>query len=277
MSGVRAISWGAAMALVAEINRAQELRPGRIARGLLPKDQALSRILHQVGFVAATSSVPSADPHGPVQVLRMRTGTAEHVKDLEWLDEFLRGIFPEDLMSDVVRGRLKGAVKEALLNVVDHAYDPAIPRDDEALSHRWWMCGQAHKNEGCHFVVYDLGVGIPVTVPNSTAEAVRAGYAKLKELDRRNDHELIKVAVTHPSSRTERQGRGRGLPEMRRLIDRVGDGMLWITSGSGHYIYARGEQEIDDGFAMADRLHGTLVVWRLKVTDALNDDGGSDG
>jgi hypothetical protein len=277
MSRVKSMSFGSALALVAEIDRAQELRPGRIVRGLLPKDFAVRKILHQVGFVAATVSSPSAAPTGPGQLLKMRTGTAEDVRDLEWLDEFLRGIFPIELMSDFVRGRLKGAVKEALLNVVEHAYDPAIPRDDQCLSNRWWMCGRADKVHGCYFVVYDLGVGIPVTVPRSTADAVREAYGDLDAQSRRFDHELIKAAVTHGHSRTEKQGRGRGLPEMRRLVDRVGEGMLWITSGSGHYMYGRGDQEIDRGFSMNRRLHGTLVVWRFKVTKALEDDGAADG
>lgn len=230
--------------------------------------------LQQVGFLEATT--PGLGRRASVAtgpVLTMRSGTSEDTHDLRFLDEFLSRLFPPRLMTAPIRGRLKGAIKEALLNVVDHAYDPTIPRDDECFSRRWWISGMA-RGEFCYFIVYDLGVGIPATVPHRAA--TQDAYAALGQDERKLDHELIRVAMSQPSSRTGTQGRGRGLPEMRRLIDRVDDGMLWITSGAGFYMYARGREWIDGGFPMNHALHGTLVVWRLKVSDALNDAGGND-
>jgi hypothetical protein len=206
----------------------------------------------------------------------VHTGVADDLRDMSFLENFLVRIFPPELMSERVRGRLKGAIKEALLNVTDHAYDPDVARDDACPTKRWWICGTASKKLGCYFVVYDLGVGIPATVPKTTIPAVREAYEALHEEERTEDYQLIKVAVTRPSSRTGLQGRGRGLPEMRGLIDRVGDGMLWITSGKGHYIYAQGAEHIDGGKAMNHALRGTLVVWRFKVSEAL-EDVGADG
>lgn len=277
LRNVKAISFGAALALVAEINRAQEIRPGHVVHGALPKKPRLAKILHDIGFIAATSPGLSSPLTVPdTHLLKVHSGLAETVTDTAFLDGFLKRIFPPEAMSDKVRGRLKGAVTEALLNVVDHAYSPKHSPEQEPLKRRWWICGSADPKEGCIFVVYDLGAGIPATVPTTAAEEIIDAYAELGEAERREDFELIKIAVTHPTSRTGTPGRGRGLPEMRRLIDRVGDGMLWITSGHGHYIYARGEREVDGGFAMNFRLHGTLVVWRLKVSEAL-DDAGGDG
>lgn len=277
LSGLKSISVGAALALVAEINRAEILRPGH-TRGILPLTAKLRALLNSVGFVTASAGFTATyEEPGGGQFLRMRSGLAEEAKNTAFLDAFLRSIFPPDTMPDAVRGRLKGAVTEALLNVVDHAYNPDIDRDHKCPDKRWWIFGAAHPTEGCYFVVYDLGVGIPATVPSTAAESIREAYQALGNDQRRADYELIKIAVTRPSSRTGIQGRGRGLPEMRRLIDRVGDGMLWITSGRGHYIYARGEKPLDYGFSMNHDLHGTLVVWQLKVSDAIDELGGGDG
>ncbi|WP_347340419.1 ATP-binding protein [Phenylobacterium glaciei] len=269
------MSVGAAVALVAEMQRAKEFRRGSIPRGILPKSPHLKTLLHEVGFIDATSRTNFTEVSavtGPY--LRVRSGLAEEARNTAFLDEFLVSLFPPEVMNDKVRGRLKGAVTEALLNVVDHAF--AFPSDRPSASHRWWIFGMADGDE-CSFVVYDAGAGIPATVPLSTAQAVVEAYAALQADERKADYRLIKVAVERPMSRTGLAGRGRGLPEMRRLIDRVGDGMLWITSGRGHYVYARGTEEVDHGLAMNNPLHGTLVVWRLKISEALDDAGGSDG
>lgn len=273
LSPVKTMSFGAALTLVAQLNRAEALRPGNILRGILPRKPRLSKILHDMGFVAATSPNSGNQPTHSGTMLRVRSGFAKDIADTAFLDEFLKSTFPSNVMSDQVRGRLKGAVTEALLNIIEHAYRPKSMDPSDPTWGRWWICGWAHPKEGCHFVVYDLGAGIPATVPDTLAPAIREAYEALDDEDRSVDFELIKLAGRHPSSRTGTPGRGRGLPEMRRLIDRVEDGMLWITSGRGTYMYARGRQTLDDGFAMNNRLHGTLVVWRLRVSDALDDAG----
>lgn len=277
LSRLEGISMGAAVALVAEMNRAEIVRPGNV-KGILPRKRALRAILASVGFIASTTTgIGTYDEAPGGQFLKIRSGTAEDAKNTGFLDAYLERIFPDEILSPQVRGRLKGAVTEALLNVVDHAYNPDVVVDHICPERRWWICGSAHPEEGCYFVVCDLGVGIPATVPVTKAPAVVQAFNALQVEERKLDHNLIRVAVSQPMSRTGLQGRGRGLPEMRRLIDRVGDGMLWITSGRGHYIYARGEAERDGGFGMNQAIHGTLVVWQLKVSEALNEPGGTDG
>lgn len=278
---VKHVAIGAALALVAEINRADMILPGMLS-GRLPRDPLARSILRRVGFIEATSGqapvIGSADD--PVlleptslHILKVRTGTADEASKTSFLDEFLRQIFPPPFLSDQVRGRLKGAVTEALLNIVDHAYE--YPRTDLCPEKRWWICGMADRaRKHCYFVVYDLGVGIPATVPTSRVDGVRAAFNLLEEEARKEDYRLIKAAVDAPRSRTGTAGRGRGLPEMRRLIDRVGDGMLWITSGRGNYLYELGASPQNGGRPIDGSLRGTLVVWRLKLTEALE---GADG
>jgi anti-sigma regulatory factor (Ser/Thr protein kinase) len=277
LSRVKTIAVGPALALSAELQRCNELAPGRV-QGVRPIDPVARHVLEQVGFFEVTDNPDFTADHPVSAIMKMRTGLTADIQRTEHLDRFLRSMLPEGSLSEQIIGRVKGAITEALLNVVDHAYPDEVARGDICPSRRYWMCGVADAQRGTFAVmVYDLGVGIPATVPRSEARGVRSYVEQLGWNDRRSDAKLIEAAVKAPRSRTGVQGRGRGLPEMRRLIDRAGEGSLWITSGRGQYLYSKGAAPNEFGMLEPEALRGTLVAWQLKLIDGTDILDGSDG
>jgi hypothetical protein len=258
--------------LMAEISRCLEIAPDSI-RGIAPKDPIMHERLDRFGVLAALGLPASGS--NPTTVLRIRTGLAPEIRRTEFLDRFLDPVFPGN---SPLKGRVKGAITEALLNIVDHAYPPEVQRPDLCPSARWWIAGQRNlAGNRLWFCVYDLGVGLPATLPRSRSSAIRDAIAQMTGIDQAADHKMIKLAVHTSLSQTGAQGRGRGLREMARLVDRAGEGALWIFSRDGTYLYGRGSKEQDSGDRIPETFAGTLIVWTFELTDAVTADiGGVD-
>jgi len=255
--------------MAAEIARCLEIAPGSV-QGIAPTSASMSHLLDRYG-VSAALGLPVASDGSAVGVLRIRNGLAEEIRRTEFLDRFLDPVFPEDTP---LKGRVKGAVTEALLNIVDHAYPADIARTDVCPSGRWWISGyRSDLHKRLWLCVYDLGVGLPATLPRSRSSAIRNAISTMTGSDFISDHKMIKLAVHTSLTQTGAQGRGRGLREMARLIDRAGEGALWIMSRDGTYIYGRGTHDQDVGSMTAETLRGTLIVWTIKITDAAASDG----
>lgn len=256
----------AALALVAEIDRVRRrLGPGGVT-GTYPNNEAAMYALSGMGFfgilgIAAVEQDPSKVPGQPV-FFPFQSGT---LVDKRLIDAFVRlvekHLFP---IAPVYRGRLVGAIGEAMQNTIDHAH-PEITAIRSA-SRRWWMsCRFDVGRTEVSFVFFDQGVGIPTTLGPKRYEQV---IAFLKHFSSKpSDGEMIAVATETHRTGTGDKRRGLGFLDMKNFIDTCTEGELRVLSKRGQYNYMGNGRETHDN--SDGSLEGTIIEWRFRNSKAL--------
>jgi len=151
------------------------------------------------------------------------------------------------------------ALSEAMLNVHHHAYTGVkyqVGRHS-TIKGRWWLGGSfLKKDELLSFVMYDIGSGIPSTMPRNYHSFVETFTPKGETLD---DAELILLATKRGKTSTKKGHRGRGIPDMHQIVEN-GNGHLQIVSGHGCYSFngTFGTQAL-----LPLGCRGTLVIWTI--------------
>jgi len=184
----------------------------------------------------------------------------------------LEGIGPvlERFAGDALSRPLFIGLQEAVTNVPNHAY--LKPRaDGTGLAHEsgWWMFFRREKSKGeLHVAICDLGLGIPATLDTQmTATIMQQVLVKLR-LNRHHDGSLIQSAVESQKSRTDQGWRGRGLGQMRKVIDQIG-GNLYIFSNSGGYRFGKMSEHtpVEESKPFKDSIFGTLICWTVPLSE----------
>lgn len=151
------------------------------------------------------------------------------------------------------------ALSEAMLNVHHHAYlgtKYKIGRFKE-IKGRWWLGGSFFKkDETLYFVMYDIGSGIPSTMPRNYKSYLESFTPKGEVLD---DSELILLATQRGKSSTQKGHRGRGIPDMHQIV-KDGHGHLQIVSGHGCYSF---NGSFGTKALLPIGCRGTLVIWTI--------------
>ena len=236
--------------------------------GNYPADKRLERMLTQTGFYDLLG-VKSRD-------------TGKLRRDVDYIvfrsDTRLDSAQPRKLRNDLlgenaavqvrVRSRLYRALTEAMINVGQHAY-PINAAKLHPLRGRWWVAGQVNRRRKEMMITFcDLGVGIPVTLPKVyTWELIRAVLALLPGINP-NDGQMIQAGMAIGRSSTGQQHRGRGLNDLRQLIDQIRAGELYIFSGRGRYVYGANGSEAVRNYGIS--MGGTLIKWSMPL-DAFAD------
>jgi hypothetical protein len=111
--------------------------------------------------------------------------------------------------------------------------------------------------------MYDIGLGIPATMPRNYATHVE----RISENGKApTDADLIHLATRPGKTSTKKRHRGRGLPDMHQIVE-LNRGTMSIFSGYGHYHY--------DSFTgwktnCPLKLRGTLVCWNVYTADLID-------
>lgn len=173
----------------------------------------------------------------------------------------------KDHFSAPDRNRLYRALSEAMTNCRHHAYPDESPHQVR----NWWIFSQL-KDAKLTVGLCDLGIGIPNTLRSDAAGLLGPILKWIR--DRRgteSDASMIQGAMVVGRSSTKAKHRGKGLRDMRRVIDAL-NGTLQIHSYRGAYEYrARaGEEPIEcsRNFTRSMSIGGTLVVWQVPVQSA---------
>lgn len=167
------------------------------------------------------------------------------------------------------------AISESFTNVWQHAYAEDLEVKHRTLGNRpdvkkWWVALRNMDGQ-LHMAVYDVGVGIP----SSTRR--KGWYGSVRQdllhifTGISADNQDIKTALEYGNSRYKVQGRGNGLPTMKRFVEINPDGALRIMSGKGMYRFGS-RASTEEWFDLAAEFPGTLVQWNI----ALNFSGGTD-
>ncbi len=164
-------------------------------------------------------------------------------------------------------------VTEAMTNASNHAY---IEERADGLAFgreepRWWMFSQ-ERNGRLFVSLCDLGVGIPNSLPRTKLKdwAPESVLSFIKSVAQgsapTNDCVMIKAAIELGRSRTDLPYRGRGLQQLKDVIDVVSDGSLAIHSNRGVYRYNPSNRAIETINDFSDSIMGTLILWNVPIS-----------
>ena len=169
---------------------------------------------------------------------------------------------------------LNTAIGEAMINVRRHAYqEPFEPR--QAYVPRWWFTASADRaSRRITAVLYDQGATIPVTLPkhknwfdwivNALAGEARCEPGTERRLQNLlSDDEAIRYAMREGTTQTDEPGRGKGLPQMLKLIGSYGAGDLMVMSRNGLFKFGSDAGTYQE--LLPYSIGGTLVEWEIEV------------
>lgn len=173
-------------------------------------------------------------------------------------------------VSREIRMNLNNALGEAMVNVSKWAY----PDDhDYAFPHlgKFWVSGSVDpKTNMLTVAIYDQGISIPVSFPRQKLKQKALDYlksllAKEAKFDFQNDSAYIDCAMAFGNSKSNQEHRGQGLPQLKDVIESVGNGCLTICSRGGIWQYEYGKAATRK--SVPSSVGGTLIEWRLQVSN----------
>lgn len=261
-SALRKISPGAALMLAAELYRLQKFLGIKLKAVRQHEwDPSVSRILHELGLfdLLETPNVGRenlARDNGRVSITKFIVGSMVTADKcgvlLDSLSDIAGAIHADNFIYD--------GLTEAIKNTVHHAYSEplqwfGVPQGT------WFMTGSYDKvDKRLTAAVFDLGVGIPHTLPRSgILEHLRHFLSLGLGSD---DGKMIAAAMEYGRSRIMLRERGRGLPVIMRLLDHH-QGYLRIVSGKGEATYDSLTKQIKET-SHAESVGGTLIEWSIK-------------
>lgn len=168
-------------------------------------------------------------------------------------------------------------LQEATANVANHAY-LAAREDGYGLIETagwWWLFYRLNREKSRLTVVLcDLGAGIPRTLGRTLHGEDRSQFAlalkhvlSVAGLSSAHDGSMIHAAVEAKRSRTGQSWRGKGLGQIRGVINEVGSGKLLVYSNAGGYLLQVAESGRDREISMRypESIYGTMVSWSVPI------------
>nr|VFK23270.1 MAG: hypothetical protein BECKLFY1418C_GA0070996_11384 [Candidatus Kentron sp. LFY] len=154
---------------------------------------------------------------------------------------------------------------EAMTNTRQHAYPDFAQTDNftktKNVKTEWWMFSE--DKDGRVYVVFcDLGIGIPKSLPNKQPNL----WQRISERFGANpkDSQVIFEAISHRTSRTGDEYRGKGLNQLTKILSETTGGDLRLYSNHGCYTLRDGEYYLQD---YKDTIKGTLICWSLPIKE----------
>lgn len=160
--------------------------------------------------------------------------------------------------SETRREKLTTALGECIMNAVGHAYIkdgvdllPGVPK-------MWWVMGYTEKeSRKAYFVILDRGVGMAQTINENK---LREWFGdQMHFIPFLSKSQLIKKAFERPSSSTKQDGRGFGLPTLKRYAELSTSGELYVRSHKSMLRFGKSQQCED----LDQELDGTMLVWEV--------------
>lgn len=229
-----------------------------------PKKEKVESILKQIGFYELLRK-PCRDTKDFDDVAYWNYASGAHT-DTQQASEAMREI--ELKISQKAQRKLYKGFSEAMANCVEHAYYGDDTQNDSCT--KWWAFAGVKENI-LVVVICDKGIGIPVSLPLTRKDEIIESFKNLLKLRKLNDSAMIKIASQMGRTRTKQGNRGKGLKDIKAIIDSLNEGMLTIYSNKGYYRYFRNNMKLDDSRKEhKSSVCGTIVEWAIPLTaDAL--------
>ena len=164
------------------------------------------------------------------------------------------------------------AISEAIANVTNHAYPTDHAYQTPHLGQLWVSASANKVTRELSVVVYDQGATIPVTYSlqewkDQAMEMFRSltafEFIRGRRPETKHDDVYIEIATRLGSSQTKEAHRGKGLPQMRALLQQVGNGTMSMYSRNGWCKF--GQHDTVDRGTLPVSIGGTLIEWTFKV------------
>lgn len=259
-----------AMALtLAVIHRCRVLdgRPA-LLNGYHPELASVRRQFQRSGFydlLGVTNPERRLKRGYPRDYLPFETAQSNLGEKAETLKNALLG--PRIELSRGAARNLYRGVTEAFNNAISHAY-PVEQQFSLNTRRRWWLFGHFDRaSRNLNVVVVDLGVGIPRTIRKHVTGPILEFLARIGVFET-GDGPLIQAATRLGATRTMEKQRGKGLPDLKKLVDSAQGGQLRILSNRGEYTYSFPQTERVTTYD--DSIRGTIVHWRVPLAAISN-------
>lgn len=188
------------------------LSSGKKARYKGPDKHATKDFLSGIGFNKFFKLGNGGHKIESPNVQLRRLGTVDYL-----LTDQILEVFGFSLnMSDGVKGSLKMALNELMVNVFDHSESPK----------GCYVCAQSYKqSQKIRLCIADFGIGVLSSLRKNPQ------WAGLK-----SDHEAITVAIKEGVTSRAAGSAGYGLTHINRFI-KVNEGKMYMLSGNGKILW----------------------------------------
>lgn len=265
LDDVKSLHPSAMLIIVSEIYRClvNKISPGVIT-GTYPSDEGVEKVFQATGFfqlLKIKQRLLKTPKTYPLEYIRVITD--KEVLGKKWY-ELIGAIFGAAIDVNLMpKERFYTALTEAMTNVSHHAYPSDADFKYPVLEGQWWLLGHVNK-ETKEFVVmfFDQGIGIPSSITKKHDQTTIDNILKFLSFSGDLDEQMIQVAMDLGQSVTSQKHRGKGLQEIRNLIDDCGAGSLNILSGKGRYQYTKSKTTIE---SIDTDLGGTFIQWEIPL------------
>jgi anti-anti-sigma regulatory factor len=272
-SDTKVISSAAILFLVAEIDRCRRFAGVHMLTGTFPRDKTLNTEMRDSGFYEALGVQCNIDGKAkifPMEYFKVRSGNEADGRIAKELRLALLGP-QENLFEKGKRNSFFRGIGEAMTNVSQHAYPIDLPAGPiKTVDKGWWMLGHINKkSRQLKIMIVDQGVGIPRTLPRKYREVMNEFFAKIGVVSP-TDGNIIRAAMEVGRSRTLQTNRGKGLNDLKEIIDKCNAGSLRILSKKGEYHYKIVNGRVEEtALSTEESLNGTLVEWSIPLRAVL--------
>ena len=181
------------------------------------------------------------------------------------IGELANLVFSNDVKLDAkAQSVLYRGLSEAMTNVTRHAYDPDFKQSLPVKRGQWWMAGYRNReNHEIMAFMYDQGVSIPATLPKTHAERLAA--LKMALGFGNNDGEFIEISMRLGETKSGERQHGKGMADLKRLVELSNEGHLRILSRAGKYLYNHHDgEEYEEHASQQNPINGTFIEWRIS-------------
>ncbi len=271
LSHTRQITAAAALALYAHVNNIQQERGFSQSVIVNCVNSPVERLLKKTKLLdALTHPVGQGSPGGLFQFVKCAEIEEARKSTFERLDYYQNafskgGKYSVDEVEKFFR-TLRHAIKEAQLNIANHAYIDSKASDDKYDHYRdkmWWqMFWYIPARRQVHFLIYDLGVGIVDSYVNHATVDRKKDYSEIP------DNRILEEALKPGMSRMIGAGRGFGLSYLTEPLDNLPGSSLFLRTGRAAYHRngrAAQNNDLDFVFYPDCSLSGTMVEWSFQL------------
>ncbi|PCJ48338.1 MAG: hypothetical protein COA74_09505 [Gammaproteobacteria bacterium] len=154
---------------------------------------------------------------------------------------------------------------ESISNSVEHGYKH-LNSSHLSRHSRWWAFGGIN-NGVLTLLTCDLGAGIPLTLPRVIDEKWLARTLKFCGFETNQDAELIQAATVLRETATKEEHRGKGLNDMKKIVEQTPGSTLIIHSNRGSYLYHvnKNGETVSKLKGYKSSINGTIIEWQMPL------------
>lgn len=233
-----------------------------------PKDETVEKAFQQVGLfniLGKRHRLEITEADKTVVNWHYASDVSVNQKSADALMKVIRAQVPAGYK------KLVSGVGEAMDNAVHHAY--LRPRGDllsgtpAADERRWWVFAEVL--DGWLAVAFcDLGLGIPVTLPEKWSEQVQDIIRLTMLSSGKRDRNMIRRSLELGRTRTDQGHRGKGM--RRNILKAAADlgGRLSVYSNAGAVgVDFREKPPKYSTGAYVESILGTVIQWAIPLTE----------